>query len=173
MNTFFGYATTWLRRARVRQFGLLLATSIFIVTSHVHAAPIVVYRWVDPESRQVHYSDTQSQSTAYEVVALAGSPPPDPEAARRLEAIEAATTRWASAQMRELELQQLDEADAATRGLDCERASRQLEKLNMRPGPRLRLVEVDGTARRMTEDERQERMADAEQLISTLCEGAR
>ena len=144
-------------RARAARFGLLLGMCVFVGLPRAQAAPPVVYRWVDPVDRQVHYSDSKPQDAAYEVVPVDRSPPRDPEAERRLEAIDIEAKRWASVQMRELEIQQREEADAAARALDCARASSQLGNLSMRPGPRLRLIESDGTARRMTEEERQDR----------------
>lgn len=166
-----GYATGYLRHARVAELGVLLGIGIFVGALSAQAAHVFVYRWVDPENQQVHYSDNIPPDTGYEMVAVENPPPRDPDAERRLETIDAETNRWASAQIRELRLQEQDAADAAARGLDCARARSWLEKLNLRPGPRLRLMESDGTARRMTEDERQDRIADVEQSISTLCEG--
>lgn len=150
---------------------LLLGLSLFVETLAAHAAPIVVYRWVDPENRRVHYSDSKPPNAVYEVVPVAGAPPHDPNAERRLQAIESETTRWALTQMREQELQQRENADAVARKRDCERARSQLENLSLRPGPRLRLVESDGAARRMTEEERQDRIAAGAQRVDTLCAG--
>ncbi len=160
------------RNTRTASIGLLLAAVMCAWVLAARAAQVVVYRWVDPESHQVHYSDTIPRATGYETVAIEDAPLRDAEAERRLAALQAETTRWASSQLRESRIQQQEEADSATRVLDCAKARSSLERLNLRPGRRLRLVESDGTARRMTEAERQERLADSEQSVSVLCEGS-
>lgn len=164
------YATSYLRHARIAAFGLLLVVGLLVGARPAQAAHVFVYRWVDPENQQVHYSDNIPADTRYEMVAVEHPPPRDPEAERHLEALDAEATRWASVQLRQLQAQQQDAADAAARGLDCARARSWLERLNLRPGPRLRLMQSDGTAHRMTEGERQDRIAEVEQSIGTLCE---
>ena len=142
--------------------GLLGATS-------VNAGHVLIYRWVDPADQQVRFSDHAPTNVEAEVVVIQEPPPADPDAIARLQAIDAQADRMAREQHKRLMAAQRDAAQAAARGLDCSRARNWLAELNRRPGPRLRLIEVDGTARRMTEEERQARIADVASQIGDFC----
>ena len=132
-----------------------------------------IYRWVDadgvvnytqrkPEgSANVQRVETRSGSVntvASEVVA------PSPAAAESPE--------LTPAQQEMLDDLERAEADRQTevakiRSENCEKAREVLEKLTVRS--RIRVVSDDGTTRIIPEEERQERISEAQQAIATNC----
>lgn len=126
-----------------------------------------VYRWVD-EHGQVHYGDHPPAGVQVEVV-----PPPLPPRAgetqgqlqdyvRTLEVQEAE-------QAKETEQQRAEQALQAARKADCEASRVRREQLEK---PRQLEYQPDGSARRLTEEERQARIAETDKRITDACASA-
>lgn len=148
-----------------------IAIALWGAAVSAHAGHVFVYRWTDPTSQQVNFGDQAPPNVDAEMFAIEDPPPADAEAVQRLEELGTQVDQWAKEEHRRLMAQQRQAAAAAARGLDCARAQSWREQLDRRPGPRLKLIEVDGTVRRMTEEERQTRIGEVDVQIADLCVG--
>ena len=142
---------------------------LWIGSALAHAQHVLIFKWVDPDDQQVHYGDRAPDNADYEMVAGEEASPTDAAAERRLKALADEVDQWLAREHERQVADQRTAAELAARELDCVRAKDQLEKLDTRPGNRLRVTEADGTARRMTEDERQAHIADVTRNIESLC----
>ncbi|MEQ8913161.1 MAG: DUF4124 domain-containing protein [Pseudomonadales bacterium] len=145
---------------------LLSLAAAYAVAEHVY-----IYRWVDPVDGDVHYAEHPPAQADYDLVATEGPPPPDAEAERRHRDIEAQAEQGLIEQRRRRAEARRRATDAAVRRNECERLREWLSRLESRPGSRLLVIESENSARRMTESERQERLAETRERIGEVCEG--
>ncbi|HEB98054.1 MAG TPA: DUF4124 domain-containing protein [Thiotrichales bacterium] len=144
----------------------LLAAAILVLATTAQAG---IYKWVD-ENGQVHYGERPPPGSDYSSVAP--PPPPATDTGTGQERIE--KTREfleTSRKAREKAKQDAEKAraEAERRRKNCEAARRNLEILTYTTGRR-RIYGPDGTPRKMTEDERELRMARARQQIDKYCD---
>ncbi len=131
---------------------------------------VYVYRWTDPVDGDVHYAATAPDDVAYDMLAIQHAPPVDKERQRSLQSIDEQVHERIEARKQQRAQQRYDAAAKVARKESCTRLREWLTKLESRPGPKLLLVNADGSARRMTEDERQARLTDARQRIKAECD---
>lgn len=139
-----------------------LVLAIFLIPLGVCAEGI--YRWVD-EQGQVHYGDRPPAGVRAEAVPpqlLPGSG----EAQRHLQDYVRTLEVQEAEQAKEAEQQRASQALQAARRADCEASRVRRERLEK---PRQLEFQPDGTARRLTEEERQTRIADTEKRIADVC----
>lgn len=128
-----------------------------------------VYRWIDPVSGKVEYGAEPPENGVYEMVHIEHGPAPDPVLEKRFDTMNAEVDRYIQERklQRQAKLQQA--AEESIRTLDCQKAKDWLAKLESRPGPHILVVSPDGSGRRMTEEERQAKMAATQERINQLC----
>lgn len=136
--------------------------AIFLIPSGVCAEGI--YRWVD-EQGQVHYGDRPPAGVQVEVV-LPTFPPGSGEAQRQLQDYVRTLEVQEAEQAKETERQNTSQALQAARRADCEASRERRERLEK---PRQLEHQPDGSARRLTEEERQARITDTEKRIADVC----
>ena len=150
----------------------LLAALLVLAGSSAAAGHVYIYRWVDAVDGDVHYAEHPPGQADYDLVAIDSPPPPDAEAIQRLRDIEAQADQGLIEQRRRrAEARRRRATDAALRRNECERLKEWLSRLESRPGSRLLVIESENSARRMTESERQERLAETRERIGEVCEG--
>lgn len=143
-----------------RNMSLVLA--IFLIPSGVCAEN--VYRWVD-EHGQLHFGDHPPAGVQAEVVPPA-LPPGPAEAQRQLQDYVRTLEVQEAEQAKEAEWQRASQALQAARKTDCEASRVRRERLEK---PRQLQYQPDGSTRRLTEEERQARIADTEKRIADVC----
>ena len=146
-----------------RKASLVLA--IFLITPGVCAED--VYRWVD-EHGQVHFGDHPPAGVQAEIVPPA-LPPGSGETQRQLQDYVRTLEVQEAEQAKEAERQRTKQALQAARKADCEASRVRRERLEK---PRQLEHQPDGSARRLTEEERQARIADTEKRIADACANA-
>lgn len=164
------------RAGRVRRlWGLRLISWLVLIGASTSAFSehVFVYRWIDPVDGDVHYAATAPDGAAYDMVAIQRAPPVDTQRQRELQIIDEQVNERIDARKQQRAKQRYDAAARVARQKSCTRLRDWLQKLESRPGPRLLLVDSDGNARRMTEDERQAKLADAQQRIKAECDATK
>ena len=81
------------RRWQASCVSTIAGVCLLVSAAAVHAAHVVIYRWVDQGNHQVHFSDRAPTAADYEVVAVRAPPPPDPVAEQRLKALDEEVNR--------------------------------------------------------------------------------
>jgi hypothetical protein len=123
-----------------------------------------VFRWVD-EHGQVHYGDHPPAGVQVEVL-----PPPLPsgsgETQRQLQDYVRTLEVQEAGQAKEAERQRAEQALQGARKSDCEASRARRERLEK---PRQLEYQPDGSARRLTEEERQARIAETDKRITDVC----
>lgn len=161
------------RAGRVRRLWMLrLIGGLVLIGANTSAFSehVYVYRWTDPVDGDVHYAATAPDGVAYDMLAIQHAPPFDKERQRKFQSIEEQVNVRIEARKQQRAQQRYDAAAKVARKESCTRLRDWLTKLESRPGPKLLLVDADGGARRMTEDERQARLTDARQRIKAGCD---
>lgn len=146
--------------------------SALVVLTALLFAPLVhgaVYRWTD-EQGVTHFSDAPPTSGRFETVPQPRLPPADPAAQRRLEELLQSQKQAEEDRQKNKQDKMQMEEEKAARADACRRAKEQLAVLESRRGPRIRITEPDGTQRRLTEEERQARLAETQKRIADFCE---
>lgn len=143
--------------------------TVLVVPLTALADHVVVYRWSDPVDGDVHYSATAPEDQSFDRIAIEHAPPTDIELQQRLAAMDEQTDRRIDARKQRREAARLDAALAAARQQDCTRLQERQTTLESRPGRRFLIVDAEGNPRRMTEDERQERLTAGRKLIGERC----
>ena len=142
-----------------------------LLTLALVSAPLAqaeVYRWVD-ENGVVHFSQRPPQQGDYQEQKLRVAPPADPEAARarvdklierqkNAEAARRQHRKEAAEAAKKREIQQQN----------CNKARQHLDGLLARP--RVLMRNPDGTMTRLTEEERQTRIAETRKRIEEFCQ---
>jgi hypothetical protein len=124
-----------------------------------------LYKWVD-EAGNVVYTDKPPPDAQVEVI----PPPPPVDSESALEALREQQQKFDTLKQEEqkrTEETRKSEEELAVAKANCELARDKLTRL--RDLPRVYVEEKDGTRRRLGEDERQARIAAAEQDIQKYC----
>lgn len=148
-----------------------IAASVLLLfwSGLVHSA---IYKWVDERGvtnyTQYRPADGQAGEQVRVVVPPAGSKTSPSTAQQRLES-QLKTLADNQAERDEAAKAQADAAaEKQQRAENCTKAQSNLTKLTT--GGRKRIVGADGVARYMTEEERQEHIAEAEEQIKESCD---
>ena len=142
-----------------------------MLTLALVSAPLAqaeVYRWVD-ENGGVHFSQRPPQQGDYQEQKLRVAPPADPEAARAR--VDKLIERQKNAE--EAKRQHQKEAAEAAKKREiqqqnCNKARQHLDGLLARP--RVLMRNPDGTMTRLSEEERQARIAETRKRIEEFCQ---
>lgn len=145
----------------------LTATCLLLVLSPP-AAYAAMYKWVDADGK-VQYSQTPPPEGQFKEL-RPGPPPAQPaEAQKELQDLlkkqdEVRTQRDAEKKEKE------DKAAEQSRlAVACARAKRELALLENNPGRRIGVTGDDGQMSRMTEQEREVRIAETRKIVSEAC----
>ena len=130
---------------------------------------VFVYRWSDPLDGDVHYSAMAPEDQPFDIIVIEHAPPADVNLQRRLAEMDEHTDQRIDERKQRREAARLDAALAAARQQDCVRLRDRQVTLESRPGRRFLIVDADGSPRRMTEDERQDKLAAGRQQIAERC----
>lgn len=148
-----------------------LSALLMLMATTASAEHVYIYRWVDPVDGDVHYAEHPPPHEPYDLVATESPPPPDAEAEQRHQAIEAQAEQGLIEERRRRDQRRQHAAEAAAERGECERLREWQARLESRPGSRLLVIESERAARRMTEGERQERLAETRERIGAVCQG--
>ena len=150
-----------------KRFVRLLVVLAVPVTSLADHA--FVYRWSDQSDGDVHYSATAPDDQPFDIIVIEHVPPADVNLQRRLAEMDEHTDQRIDARKQRRETKRLNAALAAARQQDCVGLRGRQATLESRPGRRFLVVDADGNPRRMTEDERQDKLATGRQQIAERC----
>ena len=130
-------------------------------------AEAAMYRWVD-EKGVTHYSQIAPPTGSFDVIEAPTTPTSSGD-----ESLNDLNRQWQQMQDREAarkeeaKKQKTDEAEAALRQQNCQTAKQNLEILQ---GPPNRLIRTpEGTYRRLTDEERQEKIEQAKEMMEKSC----
>lgn len=117
-----------------------------------------VYRWFDPADNDVHYLEIAPQNLPYEMIAIANEPPVDLDVQRRLAEMDQHADERIEARNRRREAARLEQQQLRPRAKWTTRAFPTGEP-DSKIGQALKMLVIgaEGTARRMTEAERQDK----------------
>jgi len=149
---------------------MALSVLLLLIAGTASGEHVYIYRWVDPVDGDVHYGERPPAHDAYDLLATESPPPPDTAAEQRRQAIEAQAAQGLIEERRRRAQRRQQAAEAAARRDECERLREWQARLESRPGSRLLVIESENTARRMTESERQQRLAAVRERIVAACE---
>lgn len=130
------------------------------------AASAAVYRWVDAQG-QVHYGDRPPVDVRAESIPPA-LPPGDDGAYQALQDYVRTLEAQRAERAKEAEQQHQKEEHAAARKAECESSRERRSRLER---PRQLEYQPDGSARRLTEEERQLRIQETDQRVADACPG--
>lgn len=131
-------------------------------------AQAAMYKWVD-ENGVTQYSQFPPPAREYQTVVPPPPPAEDPEGAQQqLEQLLQKQDEAAKARTETAEKEQKAAAAAERRKENCRIARSNLEKLNTSGGRRI--IGPDGVAYYQTEEERQQRIAEAQKHIDEFCD---
>ncbi|ALP54988.1 hypothetical protein Tel_17180 (plasmid) [Candidatus Tenderia electrophaga] len=145
---------------------ILVIAGLFFASLSI-SAHSAVYQWTDNNGVN-HFTQRPPTDRQYKVVTPNPVKPEDAEKAQRqLDAL--IEKQKASQEAREAKQRENaeKEAERKKRQQQCNQARERLANLQNRP--RLRITEQDGTVRRASEEERQERISQASNSIDELC----
>ena len=141
-----------------------LGWACLVLASPLAAGPSAIYRWVD-EHGQIHYGDRPPSGVQADAI-----PPPLPagsdEEVRHLQDYVRTLEVQDAECARQAEQERQQQERAAARRADCEASSERRARLEK---PRQLEYQPDGSTRRLTEEERQTRIADTEKRIADVC----
>jgi len=124
-----------------------------------------MYKWVDEEGN-THYSERPPPGIETETI----KPPPKVDTERALKDLEERKNKFNESEetrVKKAEDQEIRGEEVAMNKRNCELARDKLAKANEQT--RVYAQEKDGTRRRITEEERQERIAAAQKDIAEFC----
>lgn len=128
------------------------------------AGPSAIYRWVD-EHGQIHYGDRPPSGVQADAI-----PPPLPagsgEEVRHLQDYVRTLEVQDAERARQAEHERQQQERAAARRADCEASSTRRTRLE---NPRQLEYQPDGSVRRLTEEERQQRIRTLDQHLVDVC----
>jgi len=159
--------------ARALACSLAMATTVIVLASPINEAQAgEMYRWVD-KNGVLNYSQIKPEGVnAEKVVTRAGITPNNSAASTPQAAEPANQPKLTEEQQRKLdELKALraqeEQQVAEIKKANCDKSQKLLERLKLKE--RVRIRESDGSERNLGEDERQQKMRDAELGIATNC----
>lgn len=141
-----------------------LSIAAFIVSAHAAQ----VYKWIDEEGI-THYGEQAPADYEYELVTTSGAPPADAEKAKaRLEKARAARAEEKEKTLDYAAQQKLRDEEAKIRKENCDSAKSNLKTIE--ENARVRILGDDGEFRYLSEEERQQQIDRAKEIISNNCE---
>lgn len=162
-----GRVSAWRWFTVRRSFACLLTLLAMPLTAFANHA--LVYRWVDPVDGDVHYAAMAPGQQPFEVIAIKHAPPTDIALQQRLAELDSEIDERIDARKQQREAKRLDAALTAARQQDCATLRDRQVTLESRPGRRFLIMDAQGNARRMTEEERQTNLTIGSQQITERC----
>lgn len=155
------HSSTCIRRVKPR----LQAAALLLAVISGASAQAEIYKWTDSKGG-VHYSEQPPAGVKFEKIsprygapATPSTPQPKSDPQNDQKKVEQ--------DKQQQDIQRKEEV-ARIRMQNCETAQRRLIELESRP--RIMVTNPDGTAQRLTEEERQARIAEAQELIGKYCD---
>ncbi len=124
-----------------------------------------IYKWTDKQGVQ-HYSEQPPASSNYEKVKPSYAPAATPPAAQPKDQPQS-DSKKADPDRAEQE-QKFKEEAARVRQQNCETVQQRLADLES--SPRITIKDTDGTLKRLSDDERQAKITDTQELIKKYCD---
>lgn len=142
------------------------ALSIAAFVAAAHAAQ--VYKWIDEEGI-THYGEQAPADYEYELVTTSGAPPADAEKAKaRLQKMRAAREEQKEKTLDYAAQQKQRDEEAKIRTENCDSAKSNLKTIE--ENARVRVLGEDGEFRYLSEEERQQQIDRAKEIISNNCD---
>jgi hypothetical protein len=145
---------------------MLIAMTVLIYAPLGHGA---IYKWVDKQG-VTHFSDAPPEGGRYETVTQPRLSPADPDAQRQLDELLKSQKQTEEDQQQKKKDQMQDAKAEAARADSCREAKERLAILKSRPGSRIMITAPDGTQRRLTEEEYQDRLAETQKQVADFCQ---
>tara|TARA_R110000772_G_scaffold13567_1_gene40081 strand:- start:1194 stop:1652 length:459 start_codon:yes stop_codon:yes gene_type:complete len=147
---------------------LRLVCLTFILSLFATATFAEIYKWVD-ENGQTHYS--QQAPRDIQATVITSPPPPVVDSTAAQQEIDALIKQQTSDEQLSLEQQnqqQNDEEKKDNKDKNCKIAQQQLEEYQNNPGRRI--MDADGNVTRLTEEERQQKIQESQENVTTYCQ---
>ncbi|HDY85644.1 hypothetical protein LCGC14_1169020 [marine sediment metagenome] len=138
-------------------------SSLFATTSFAE-----IYKWIDKDG-QINYSQQAPQGVTATIIKAPPPPAIDPNAAQQK--IDQLITQQESDEQMRLEQQNQQKVEAKNELIqqqNCTIAQQQLEQYQNNPGRRL--IDADGNATRITEEERQKKIEELQKNVTEYCQ---
>lgn len=140
--------------------------TILALMSAAHAAK--VYKWVDEEG-VTHYGEQAPTNKDFELISTSGAPASSKNKAKNTPAAVEASSEKENAKPLDFEEQKkLREQEAQVRKDNCENAKANLKTIE--ENARIRIMDDNGEYRYLSEEERQQQLERAKNIIATNCE---
>ena len=152
--------------------GVIKKTTWFVAMGALllaNAATAAMYKWIDEQGR-VQYSQTPPPAGQFKE--LKPGPPPSQSPEEAEQELQARVQRLNVLQKErdaEKKAKQEKAAQQTQRDALCEQAKKRLVVLQNHPGPRIGVLVNGRVERRLSEDERQQDLAETEKAVSDLC----
>lgn len=152
----------------MRPLVIIIATFLLLVVTKGQADD-VIYKWTD-DGDSVHYTQIPPKDREFELIKRTGSPSSDPEEALHhlQEQVAKLEKQRETAGEEDLDKQR-EILNAKIRKDNCRIARNNLQNLEMAGGRRYM---IDGEVTRLTEEERQKRLAETNEQIAEYCDPA-
>ncbi len=124
-----------------------------------------IYKWTDKQGVQ-HYSEQPPASSKYETIKPSYAPAATPPAAQPKDQPQSDAKK--ADLERALQEQKYKEEAARVRQQNCETVQQRLADLES--SPRITIKDTDGTLKRLSDDEREVKITDAQELIKKYCD---
>lgn len=153
-------------------FFVIIINAAFTMWAPQSAAQDEVYRWVD-ENGVVHFGDRAPQQQEAEVIAIpqtsgiSPQPASSPEPAEATGEEEPQPSAAQQARDARAEARQKREEEAKVTAKACETAREVISQLE--PSPRVNVTHEDGTVTRMDDNDRLEKLAEAQAYVAEHC----
>ncbi len=146
-----------------------LLTAAMATLLWLPAASAEIYQWTDEQGRK-HFSQTPPPSgQQYSRKELKTTPPSDPAAARaRLDRLLEQRKQLQASKQQQSEEAQRQASEAKQRQRRCASVRKHLQQLELRH--RILLRNTDGSVTRLSEEERQQRIAQARAQLKEFCD---
>ncbi len=141
----------------------------FLLAIACGSAQAEIYRWVD-ENGVVNYTQHKPEDRTAQLVSTRGSTPPVSAPAEASPAPDSNLTEEQQRMLDELKAREAERAEqvAEIRRDNCEKSRSVLQRLTQ--SERIRVRESGGTERVLPEEERQQRITEAQEGIATNCD---
>lgn len=144
---------------------LTVSAVALLLTVAAGAAQAEIYKWTDKQGVQ-HYSEQPPASSNYEKVKPNYAPAATPPATQPKDQPQSDPKK--TDPERALQEQKYKEEAARVRQQNCETVQQRLADLES--SPRITIKDTDGTLKRLSDDERQAKITDTQELIKKYCD---
>lgn len=134
----------------------------------IFAENSVIYRWVDPVDKSIHFSQTAPAGIPSETVKVEPPPPTGSDTQKRLQEMQKSVEEGIKSRELSAEKQRQEAEKAAKRKQECQRLKDRLTSLQTRPG-KILYEDKSGQMQRMTEERRQQNIAKFKEQIKSFC----